>query len=134
MGTACLVGAGCASADPSGQAGTKYVAPPAPKFAQTVVLRPVSGRVLIHIPGGPSGFAALTTTRVVPVGTVVDTDAGRVSLTSATPAPAHLQTGQFFLGTFEVRQTRAGGALVSLVLRDNLARTAWARRRRAPRR
>jgi hypothetical protein len=88
------------------------------------VLKPVSGKVLIHVPGAASGFTALTATRVVPVGTVVDTNAGRVALTSATPAPTHLQTGQFFLGTFQVQQTRAGGALVTLVLRDGLTRSA----------
>lgn len=127
VGSACLVGAACAGAHTphtSSAPPASHVTPPAPRFAQTVVLKPVSGRVLIHVPGAPIGFTALTATRVVPVGTVVDTDAGRVSLTSATPAPTHFQTGQFFLGTFQVRQTRAGGALVSLVLRDNFARSA----------
>ncbi len=127
VGTACLVGAACAGAQaPHASTGPRAISVTqlAPRFAQTIVLRPVSGRVLIHVPGAPSGFTALTATRVVPVGTVVDTDAGRVSLTSATPAPTHFQTGQFFLGTFQVRQTRAEGALVSLVLRDNLARSA----------
>jgi hypothetical protein len=95
-----------------------------PKFAQTVVLKPVSGKVLIRVPAGASGFTRLTTTRVVPVGTEVDTNAGRVALTSATPAPTHFQTGQFFLGTFRVEQTVAGGALVTLVLRDNLTGSA----------
>jgi hypothetical protein len=94
-----------------------------PKFAQTVVLKPVSGKVLIHTPGGASGFTSLTTTRVVPVGTVVDTNAGRVALTSAMPAPTYFQTGQFFLGTFQVQQTRAGGALVTLALRDDVTRS-----------
>ena len=126
VGTACLVGAACASAHTSRISTLPHatsVAPPVPKFARTVVLRPVSGTVRIRVPGAPSGFTALTTTRVVPVGTVVDSTAGRVSLTSATPAPTHFQTGQFFLGTFQVQQTRAGGALVSLVLRDNQARS-----------
>ncbi len=126
VGTACLLGAACAGArtpHTSSQPGPSHVAPPAPRFAHTVVLRPVSGRVLIHVPGGPSGFTALTAAQVVPVGTVVDTTAGRVSLTSATPTPTHFQTGQFFLGTFQVRQTRAGGPLVSLMLRDTLARS-----------
>ncbi len=123
VGIAGLVGAACASAHTSGGAGASSVAAPVPRFAQTVVLKPVSGRVLIRVPGGQGGFTALTKTRVVPVGTVVDTDAGRVALTSATPAPTHFQNGQFFRGTFQVEQTRAGGALVSLVLRDNVGRS-----------
>jgi len=124
VGTAGLVGAACANGHTSGEAGATHVAPPVPTFAQTVVLKPVSGKVLIHVPGGPSGFTALRAARAVRVGTVVDTDAGRVALTSATPAPTYFQTGQFFLGTFQVQQTRAGGALVSLVLRDNLTGSA----------
>lgn len=126
VGSACLVGAACAGAHTSqapNRPRASHLTPPAPRFARTVVLEPVGGRVLIHVPGGPSGFTALTTTQAVPVGTVVDTIAGRVSLTSATPAPRHFQTGQFFLGTFQIRQTRAEGALVSLVLRDMFARS-----------
>jgi hypothetical protein len=124
VGSACLVGAACAGAHTSSRPHTNTIASPVPKFAQTIVLKPISGRVLVRVPGGPGAFTTLTATRVVPVGTVVDTTAGRVSLTSATPAPAHFQTGQFFLGAFRVEQTRAGGALVSLVLRDKAARSA----------
>ncbi len=123
-GTVCLVGAACAGAHTSSGAPATYAPPLAPRFAHSVVLKAISGKVLIHVPGGPSGFTQLTAPRLVPVGTVVDTNAGRVSLTSATPAPTQFQTGQFFLGTFQVEQTRAQGALVSLVIRDSLARSA----------
>ncbi len=58
----------------------------------------------------------------MPVGTVVDTSAGRVMLTSANPGPGSVQSGQFFRGKFQVRQSRTGGGLVSLVLRDAIAR------------
>ena len=126
VGAACLVGAACAGAHtPTGTQAT-YGTPPAPKFARSVVLKPIGGKVLIRLPGTGSGFVRLTATRVVPVGTVVDTNAGRVSLTSATPAPTRFQTGEFFLGTFQVQQTRAGGALVSLVIRDGLTQSACA--------
>ena len=86
-------------------------------FAKTVVLRPVSGKVLIRTPG-TSYSTRLTATRTVPVGTVVDTTAGRVRLTSANPQPGSVQSGEFFQGSFQVRQSPNSGGLVSLVLRD----------------
>jgi hypothetical protein len=98
------------------------VATPAPVFAHTVVLRPVSGRVLIRVPGISTVYVRLARTRSVPVGTVVDATTGRLSLTSANPTPGYTQTGQFFGGVFQIRQNRAGGGLVDLVLRDNFAR------------
>jgi hypothetical protein len=96
-------------------------APPAPVFAKTVVLQPVSGRVLIRLPGAMR-FARLTAPRTVPTGTVVETTAGRVRLTSANPRPGSVQSGQFFGGTFLVRQSPAARGLVSLVLRDRTTR------------
>jgi hypothetical protein len=95
--------------------------PPAPTFAKTVVLQPVSGTVLINTPGA-TYYTRLSTARTVRVGTVVDTTAGRVELTSANPQPGSVQSGQFFKGTFQVRQSRTGGGLVSLVLRDGITR------------
>ncbi len=105
----------------------KVAAPaPAPTFAKTVVLAPVNGKVLIRPPGTRYGFVRLAgVPTVVPVGTVVDTTAGRVRLTSADPGPTppQLQTGQFFRGIFRVEQSRTGGGLVNLVIRDNLNRS-----------
>jgi hypothetical protein len=97
---------------------------PVPAFTRTVVLAPISGKVLIDLPGPPSAFIRLRRARAVPVGTIVDTTAGRVSLTSANPrsAPTPFQTGQFFRGIFRVRQSAAGGGLVNLVLRDAVSR------------
>ena len=97
-----------------------------PKFAKTVVLIPVTGTVLIRVPGARRGFVRLAgAPTVVMVGTVVDATAGRVRLTSADPGPTppQLQTGQFFRGIFRVEQSRTGGGLVNLVLRDNLNRS-----------
>ena len=88
-----------------------------PTFAKTVVLAPVSGKVLIRTPGAAYS-ALLTAARIAPVGTVVDTTAGRVRLTSANPQPGSVQSGQFFGGIFQVRQSRSAGGLVSLFLRD----------------
>ncbi len=97
-----------------------YATPSAPIFAQNVRLRPVSGRVRISVPG--SAAAPLTGTRLVPVGSLVDTNAGAVELTSATTAPTRFQSGEFHGGMFVIMQSRAQGALVNLVIRDNLSR------------
>jgi hypothetical protein len=98
---------------------------PVPTFGKTVVLAAISGKVSIRLPGAGHGFVRLSKApTIVPVGTTVDTTAGRVGLTSADPGPqpARLQTGQFFRGIFQVRQSRAAGGLVDLVIRDNTPR------------
>ena len=116
----CLLGAGCAGARTA--AGSPAATQPVPAFAHTVVLAPLSGKVLIDLAGSPGAFVRLTSRRVVPVGTVVDATAGRVGLTSANPAPYSTQTGQFFGGIFRIEQRRADYGLVNLVIRDNLSR------------
>jgi hypothetical protein len=105
------------------------ITPPMPTFAKTVVLTPIGGKVSIRLPGGRHGFVSLNNgPTTVPVGTMVDTTAGRVRLTSADPGPppAKLQTGQFFRGIFRIEQSRTAGGLVNLVIRDNLSRSACA--------
>jgi hypothetical protein len=120
MAGLCSVGAeGLVSEAPA--RGASVVAP-SPVFARTVVLKPISGRVFIRPPGISTVFVRLTRARIVPVGTVVDATLGRLSLTSANPPPGYTQTGRFFSGVFQIEQKRAGGGLVNLVLRDNLAR------------
>lgn len=106
-------------------AGARLV-PPRPTFAKTVVLTPISGVVSILVPGARYGFVPLADTpTLVPVGTQVDTTAGRVGLTSADPGPkpAELQSGRFFRGVFQIGQTRAGRGLVELVLHDNVSQS-----------
>jgi hypothetical protein len=111
----------CALATCTVAAAAAASAPPSPAFSKTVVLRPVSGQVLIRLPGAIYS-TRLTAARTVPVGTLVDTTAGRVGLTSANPQPGGVQSGQFFKGAFQVKQSRAGEGLVSLVLRDTITR------------
>jgi hypothetical protein len=105
-------------------AGATGAAPgPTPTFAKTVVLVPVSGTVLIEVPGARYGFVRLSNGPTeVPVGTLVDTTAGRVRLTSANPVPGSVQSGEFFKGVFKIEQGRRGNGLVSLVLRDTTSR------------
>ena len=61
---------------------------PAPVQGVAVNLAPVSGTVLVDIPGDGLGFIPLDQATQVPVGSKVDTTNGRVSLTSATKPAA----------------------------------------------
>ena len=127
-----LAAAGCGSAsaptptraaDTTGAAAVKGVAQaPTPVFAKTVRLAPVSGTVLIRIPGTPD-FIELRSAQTVPIGTVIDARAGTVRLTSATAPPTKLQTGNFFLGRFQVLQQRSLKGLTDLVIQDKLKRS-----------
>jgi hypothetical protein len=127
-----LAAAGCGSSSapaPSRAAATTSAAAakastqaPTPVFAKTVRLAPVSGTVLIRTPSAPD-FIELRSTETVPVGTVIDTRAGTVRLTSATAPPTKLQTGNFFLGRFQVVQERSLKGLTDLVIQDKLKRS-----------
>jgi hypothetical protein len=98
------------------------VFPPA-EFAKTVRLVPVSGTVLIRVPSATT-FVRLKAAQTVAVGTVIDVRAGTVRLTSATAPPTKLQTGNFFLGRFQVVQKRSLGGLTDLVIQDKTKRVA----------
>jgi len=82
-----------------------------------VVARPVSGRVLVKRPGS-TAFAALTTTTALPLGSELDTKAGKVQLT-AEPGPGKaVQKAMFYGGIFQVTQP---GALIDVKLTEKLA-------------
>ena len=76
---------------------------PAPVQGVAVNLVPVSGTVRVDIPGDAAGFVPLDQAAQVPVGSKVDTTAGRVSLTSAT-ASGGTQTADFYGGLFVIKQ------------------------------
>jgi hypothetical protein len=116
---ACVVGiAGCGGSDQGQPAATAPGKQAPPAFSKTVDLSPVSGRISVSLPGA-SGFVALAGARQVPVGTVVDARAGVVRLTAATGASAHLDSGDFQAGTFEIRQDAAEPGLTELRIRDD---------------
>jgi hypothetical protein len=129
-----------APAAPSPLPGTELVPAPeaAPVLARTVTLAPASGTVLVRVPGATNP-AALADGASIPVGSIVDTRAGTVTLQTALPQGA-TQTGTFHGGLFEVRQPLGGHGMTELVLRGALptcpaggARAAAATRRRPPR-
>jgi hypothetical protein len=127
-----LAAAGCGSSSapaPSRMAATTgagaitaVAQAPTPVFAKTVRLAPVSGTVLIRIPGA-ADFIELRSAETLPIGTVIDTRAGTVRLTSATAPPSKLQSGNFFLGRFKVQQQHSLKGLTDLVIQDKLKRS-----------
>lgn len=88
--------------------------PPTPVNGKSVVIAPKSGRVLVKVPGSKR-FVPLTGVESVPVGSIIDTTNGRVTLTSV-DANGVTQTADFYEGRFQVQQ-KVGAALVTLRLR-----------------
>jgi hypothetical protein len=97
------------------------VAAPASKPSATVVVSPLSGKLSIKQPGA-AGFAALTGTKNVPLGTIVDARKGRVRLTSAADGSGATQSAKFNGGIFRVGQSKlaAGKLLTKLTLTEKL--------------
>ena len=79
-------------ASAAGDAPTPPVEGAQPEINETVVVAPVEGSVKIKAPGA-AAFTNLAPGSTVPVGTVVDTRAGAVALTSAL-AGGRTQTAQ----------------------------------------
>jgi hypothetical protein len=108
---ACLAGCGDAGKGPEAKL-------PAPAFAKTVNLKPVSGTVRVELPG-TGRFVGLPSERQVPVDTAVDASAGKVRLTAASATPDKFDAGTFQAGTFEIRQDPAEPGLTELRIRDD---------------
>jgi hypothetical protein len=88
---------------------------PDPVQGESVVVAPTRGTVLVKAPG--AGFVPLTAGGSVPVGSVVDTRAGAITLTSSVGATT--QTGSFRGGMFEVRQVASGNGMTDIVMRGS---------------
>jgi hypothetical protein len=85
---------------------------PAPVLAHTGNVSPVSGTVLVRLPGSAS-FVALSSLRQIPFGTIIDATHGSVSVTTAAPQGG-TQTGEFFEGEFVLTQGRNGLVVAAL--------------------
>ncbi|MGA8364118.1 MAG: beta-propeller fold lactonase family protein [Solirubrobacteraceae bacterium] len=85
---------------------------PSPVLARTGNVAPVSGKVLVKVPGSKQ-FVPLQTLRQIPFGSVIDATNGTVSVTTALPG-GKTQTGQFFAGEFILRQERNGLVVAEL--------------------
>jgi IPT/TIG domain len=91
------------------------VVPPvmsAPVLAKTGNVAPVSGTVLVKVPG-TSKFVPLSTLQQIPFGSIVEATHGTVSVTTAEPG-GKTQTGQFFEGEFILRQGSNGIVIAEL--------------------
>jgi len=77
-----------------------------PVLGHTGNVQPVSGKVLLRLPGSGS-FVQLSGLRQIPFGTVIDATAGRVLLTIAR-AHNGTETGEFFDGEFVLTQQLNG--------------------------
>jgi hypothetical protein len=110
----------------SGVLGSQTAALPAPKLEVTGNLAPVSGSVLVKLPGS-STFVALKTVHQIPFGTVVNATHGRVSVTTAGPHGG-TQMAEFFEGEFVLTQGR-NGLVVATLTGGNFAVCPTARER-----
>ena len=90
---------------------------PAPEYGKTVNMGPVGGTIRVHLPG-TTKFVVLSTERQLPVGTIVDADAGRMRLSSAKGPGGGTQSADFFSGSFRVLQPRGGQPITVLKLEN----------------
>ncbi len=98
--------AGHPDTDPAADADTDpdtASTPPTPRFQETVVVLPVSGKVLVRRPGSKD-FVALDASQGIPVGSTVDTKRGVVELTTISKSGKR-ETARFFDGIFRITQT-----------------------------
>jgi hypothetical protein len=90
---------------------------PQPVLGKAVGASTIKGTVLVGVPG-PSGvhFATLTRGQLIPVGSILDTRRGTVSLTSAADRTGATQSGNFAGGVFKLFQARTARAVTELRL------------------
>jgi hypothetical protein len=91
---------------------------PTPVVNQSVVVKPVEGKVRVRAPGSGK-FVELEAGAAIPTGSTVDTRNGTVELSSVPKAGGAVQTARFFDGIFKVTQKRG---ITDLKLTEKLAR------------
>ena len=92
------------------------VAPPV--LGQSVNVDVRSGSVKVKVPGA-AGYVALSDLASLPVGSILDTREGAITLNTALPG-GKTQSAIFHGGLFEVRQSEGAAGLTELVLRGAL--------------
>ncbi len=99
-----------------------------PVLGRTVDALPVSGRILIRLPGparrpgaAGGGFVALNQAREIPVGSEIDARRGALVLRAGTATPGRIAAGEFSGGIFQVLQSRRELGLSELRLRSQSA-------------
>jgi hypothetical protein len=99
---------------------------PPPQLGVSGNLAPISGRVLVKLPGS-STFVLLSAAMQVPFGTIVDATDGEVSVTTVGPH-GRLQTMDFYGGKFKLIQRR-NGMVVAVLIGGNFRVCPTARER-----
>jgi hypothetical protein len=102
-------------AAPVAVAQTPPVAPPPPVAGKTVNLKLLIAPVTYRIPGAKA-FVTLTGEVQVPIETVVNTDRGRVNITSAADLEGATNKSWFYDGTFKIDQAVAATPITQLTL------------------
>jgi hypothetical protein len=133
------------SGEPTQTATVTFGPPPPPVPGKSVVVKVVSGTVLVKYPPGytpraahaaaSSGFVPFKGAANLPVGTQLDTKKGRVALTSARDTGgAKTQTSDFYDGIFQVKQAlpkkkpkKPAALTTDIVLKGQIARSQCAR-------
>ena len=88
---------------------------PPPVAGKTVSLKVKAGIVRFKVPGSKR-FVRLTDPRQVPLGTIIDTTLGRVTLFSAAGPDVGTQHAWFYRGIFKVGQTKGSTPVTELSL------------------
>jgi hypothetical protein len=121
--------------------GTLSSLPPPPVVGRTVNVAPASGKVFVSVPAGSAfaslavpgikgrRFVPLTAARQLPVGSILDTRRGSLTLTAASSKAGEVFSGTFSAGVFQALQSRSG--LTTLPLKGSSFRSCAARAGRA---
>ena len=129
--------------EPTQTATVTFDPPPPPVPGKSVVVKVVSGTVLVKYPPGytpraasprAAGFVPFKGAANIPVGSQLDTSKGRVALTSAADTGgAKTQTSDFYDGIFQIKQTvpkkkptKAKALITDLVMKGQIARSQCA--------
>jgi hypothetical protein len=91
---------------------------PTPVVNKSVVIQPVSGKVLVKLPGS-SKYEPVDVTRGIPNGATVDTKKGKIRLFAIPKAGKPAENALFYDGIFTVR---LGGGVTELRLSEQLAK------------
>ncbi len=91
---------------------SKTVTVPRPVLAVSGNLAPISGTVLVKLPGSKT-WVLLTSLRQVPFGTIINAIHGKVSVTTVGPHGV-LQTATFYQGEFKLTQGRNAVVVATL--------------------
>ena len=95
--------------------------PPPPVVYQAVNATPVSGDVLVELPGSHE-YVSLAQARQIPVGAFVDARGGTVAIDAASTTAGQEYTGNFTAGVFQLLQSRGQRGLTELALMDTVSR------------